>query len=42
MAGSADHDVIAKGNETARIQEPHTVILHLILERVEEAFVEVR
>ena len=38
LAGSVDHDVIVEGNETARIQEAHTVILHLILERVEEAF----
>ncbi len=40
IRGQADHEVIVASDQTARIQEAHTVILHLILEAVERAFVE--
>ncbi|MDI6774048.1 MAG: SIS domain-containing protein [Verrucomicrobiota bacterium] len=38
LAGRADFEVIVPGSETARIQEAHQVILHLILEVVEEVW----
>jgi D-sedoheptulose 7-phosphate isomerase len=38
IAGQADVEIIVAGEETARIQEAHTVILHLILEAVERQF----
>jgi len=38
LAGRADYELIAPGACTERIQEAHQVILHLILDRVEEAF----
>lgn len=39
LAGKATHELIVKSSETARIQEAHQVILHLLLEVVEAAFV---
>lgn len=39
LAGRADVEVIVGGEETARIQEAHQVIVHLLLEAVERAFV---
>ena len=39
LAGQATWQVIVPGRETARIQEAHQVILHIILEMVEQAFV---
>ncbi len=38
IAGQADIEIIIDHDETARIQEAHTVILHLILEAVERQF----
>ena len=38
LAGTVDHEIIVMDTETARIQEAHTLILHLVLERIEEAF----
>lgn len=35
----ADHQIIIDSNETARIQEAHTVILHLLLHAIDEHFV---
>lgn len=40
LKGQADHELIVAGQETARIQEAHTLILHLVLEAVEREFVE--
>lgn len=40
LAGKATWEIIVPGDETARIQEAHQVILHILLERVEKAFVE--
>jgi D-sedoheptulose 7-phosphate isomerase len=40
LAGRADHEVIVVGQATERIQEAHQVILHLILDAVEHAFVD--
>lgn len=40
ITGQADHELIVRSDQTARIQEAHTLILHLILEAVERAFVE--
>lgn len=39
LKGTLDHQLILPGEETARIQEAHTVVMHLILEMVERAFV---
>jgi D-sedoheptulose 7-phosphate isomerase len=39
LAGRAAYEVIVRSGETARIQETHQVILHLLLEIVETAFV---
>ncbi len=39
LAGMAAYEVIVRSQETARIQEAHQVILHLLLEIVESAFV---
>lgn len=39
LAGRATWQIIVPGTETARIQEAHQVILHIILERVDQAFV---
>jgi len=38
MAGRADYEVIVPSENTARVQEVHTLILHALLELVEEAF----
>ena len=38
MAGRADYEVIVPSENTARVQEVHTLILHAWLELVEEAF----
>ena len=38
IAGAADVEVIVKHDDTARIQEAHQVLLHLMLESVERAF----
>jgi len=38
MAGLGDHQIIVRGDQTARIQEAHQVIVHLLLELVEDAF----
>lgn len=38
LAGKADLEVIIPAKATARIQEAHQVILHVVLEMVEEAF----
>ncbi|OGV57665.1 MAG: hypothetical protein A2283_02995 [Lentisphaerae bacterium RIFOXYA12_FULL_48_11] len=38
MAGKAKHEIIIKHNETARIQEAHQVILHLVLDVIEQAY----
>ena len=38
LAGRCDHELIVVGNETARIQEAHTLVMHIILEAVEQEF----
>jgi D-sedoheptulose 7-phosphate isomerase len=38
MAGRADYEVIVQSDTTARIQEVHTLILHLWLELIEAEF----
>jgi D-sedoheptulose 7-phosphate isomerase len=38
LAGMADDELLAPGDSTERIQEVHQVIVHLILDAVEEAF----
>jgi D-sedoheptulose 7-phosphate isomerase len=38
LAGRADLELIVRANETARIQEAHQVVIHLILDAVERAF----
>jgi len=38
MAGKGDHEIIVDSRETARIQEAHQVIMHVLLEAVEEEF----
>ncbi len=38
LAGKADHELIVSSDTTARIQEAHTLILHLLLEAVERRF----
>ena len=38
LAGRADYEIIVRGSETARIQEAHQVLVHLVLEMVEGAF----
>ena len=38
MAGCADHELIVRSAETARIQEAHQVVMHILLEMVEAAF----
>jgi D-sedoheptulose 7-phosphate isomerase len=35
LAGRADHEIIVQSDDTARIQEAHQVIVHLLLEIVE-------
>ena len=39
LAGQATWEIIVPGTETARIQEAHQVILHILMEIVERAFV---
>jgi D-sedoheptulose 7-phosphate isomerase len=36
--GLADHEIIIQANTTARIQEAHMLILHLLCEAIDEAF----
>jgi D-sedoheptulose 7-phosphate isomerase len=38
LAGRADCDIVVESAATERVQEAHQVIVHLILEAVEEAF----
>jgi len=38
LAGRADYEIIVPGDATERIQEAHSVILHLVLDAVELAF----
>lgn len=38
LSGRCDHELIVDHDETARIQEAHTLILHVILEAVEREF----
>ena len=38
LAGRADHEVIVPGEATERIQEAHCVLLHMVLDAVEDAF----
>lgn len=38
LAGLGDHEIIVEGNATERIQEAHQVLVHLLLDAVEEAF----
>jgi D-sedoheptulose 7-phosphate isomerase len=39
LKDKADYQIVIPGSKTARIQEAHQVLLHLVLEIVEEAFV---
>lgn len=38
LAGRADHELIVPGDATERIQEAHQVVVHLILDAVQEVF----
>jgi D-sedoheptulose 7-phosphate isomerase len=38
LKGLADFELIVKGSDTERIQEAHQVVLHVLLDAVEEAF----
>jgi D-sedoheptulose 7-phosphate isomerase len=38
LAGVGDHELIVRHTDTARIQECHQVLLHLVLEEVEHAY----
>jgi D-sedoheptulose 7-phosphate isomerase len=38
LAGRGDVSIVVKSNSTAHVQEAHQVILHLLLERIEEEF----
>ena len=38
LAGRADLELIVEGTQTCHIQEAHQVVLHLVLEQVENAF----
>lgn len=38
LAGKGDHEVIVRHDDTARIQEAHQVMMHLLLDAVEEAY----
>ena len=38
LAGAGDHEVIVEGTATERIQEAHQLLLHIVLESVENAF----
>jgi len=39
MAGRGDFEIIVQQDETARIQEAHQVILHLILDAIEQVYI---
>jgi D-sedoheptulose 7-phosphate isomerase len=36
--GKSTFEIVVPGNDTARIQEAHTLLMHALLERVEQAF----
>jgi len=38
LAGNADYEIVVRGNATERIQEAHQVLLHIVLDEVENAF----
>jgi D-sedoheptulose 7-phosphate isomerase len=38
VAGTVDHELIVASDITARIQEAHTLVLHLVLEAIERRF----
>lgn len=38
MAGEADYEIIVPSSDSARIQEVHTLVMHLWLEQIEAAF----
>ena len=38
LAGKADIEIIIEGTDTARIQEAHQLLMHILLEAVEQAF----
>jgi D-sedoheptulose 7-phosphate isomerase len=38
VAGKADHELVVDGKRTERIQEAHQLVLHLVLDAVEDAF----
>lgn len=38
LAGKAEAEIVVRGSATERIQEAHQVLLHLVLDMVEEAF----
>jgi hypothetical protein len=38
MKGKGDYEVIVRRDETSHIQEAHQVVLHLILDAVEQAY----
>jgi len=40
LAGRGNHEVIVNHDDTARIQEAHQVVMHLLLDAVEEAYLE--
>lgn len=40
LAGQGNYEIIIEGSETERIQEAHQVLIHLILDAIEEAFTE--
>ena len=40
LAGKSDHEIVVDGSATERIQEAHQVLLHVMLDAVEEAFPE--
>ncbi|MDP6523346.1 MAG: SIS domain-containing protein [Kiritimatiellia bacterium] len=39
LAGLASHEIVIAGTRTERIQEAHQVLVHLVLDAVEEAFI---
>lgn len=41
LAGRADVEIIIEGSDTARIQEAHQLLMHIILEAVEQAYPQV-
>jgi D-sedoheptulose 7-phosphate isomerase len=38
IAGQADYEIVVPSQETSRIQEVHTFILHVCLERIDQTF----